>query len=130
MKRGKLTIKTSDRGSTSVHLELVDDNVWMTKSEITYMFNVFTSAVISNLNTIFKSKELFENEVTLRHKDVTYYNLDVIIALSFRLNGGYCKLFRAWIRNNIQESISKTNKQTILIDIGKLHSIGSEYPIS
>ena len=62
MKRGKLTIKANDKGIASVHLELVDDNVWMTKSEITYMFNVFTSAVISNLNTIFKSKELFEDE--------------------------------------------------------------------
>ena len=119
MKRGKITIKANEMGNISIHLELVNSTVWMTTSEIAYMFNVFTSTVTSNTNAIFKNKELFEHEVTLCHENVVYYNLDLIIALSFRIKGGYARHFREWVREQITKSIMNSNKVPIIIQLGE-----------
>ena len=119
MKRGQITIKANDVGNITVNLELIDGNVWMTKSEIAYLFDVFTSSVTSRLNAMFKDNEPFENEVTIHYKHVTYYNLDVIIALSFRLSGGYALHFRKWIREQIVKSLRITPKAPIIIQINE-----------
>ena len=139
MKRGKINIEySSTQNDVKVELELVDETIWLTAHEIADTFNVFISAVTSNLRVIEKNDEAFFNENTselkFTKKGVTYYstlyNLDIIMELVFRSSSDLCKLFRTWVRNNIKESLSKANKQTILLDISKLHSIGSESPIS
>ena len=118
MKRGKITIKANDMGNTSIHLELVNSTVWMTTSEIAYMFNIFTSTVISNINALFKNKELFEHEVTLCHENVVHYNLDLIIALSFRIKGGYARYFSGWVREQIVKLVTTSQSPPIIIQIG------------
>ena len=127
MKYGKITIEHNfESGHISVQTELVDGTVWVTKHQIAYLLDVHVQSVTASLKTIFKSKELFEHQVIKYHdyKDkngltniTELYNLDVIIALSFRMQGGYCRLFREWICGRCKEAMSEAKKQPIIIQI-------------
>ena len=94
MERGKISFKHNANGSISVQIELSGETVWVTKSEITNLLGVFTSAISANLREIFKGKELFEAEVTRYYNGTMFYNLDVVIALAFRCKSPICRRFR------------------------------------
>lgn len=122
MKRGTISINEN-----KVFIELVDGTVWVTKTEIAKLLGVFAQTVSTNLREIFKSKELFEHEVTCIHNytndkgvncTIEFYNLDVIIALSFRMKGDYCRLFREWVREQIKRPITENRKTPIVIQFG------------
>lgn len=122
MKRGTISINEN-----KVFIELVDGTVWVTKTEIAKLLGVFAQTVSTNLREIFKNKELFEHEVTCIHNytndkgvncKIEFYNLDVIIALSFRMKGDYCRLFREWVREQIKQSITDNRRMPIVIQLG------------
>ena len=60
-----------------------------------------------NVRSIFKSRLLYDGDVTITEKQdksiVTYYNLEAIIFLSFRINTYCTKLFREWVLNSLCE---------------------------
>lgn len=127
MKSGKISIEHSfENGKISVQIELVDGTVWATKHQIASLLDVLVPSVAAGLKTIFKNKELFEHEVIRYHsyKDsdglshtTEFYNLDVIIALSFRMQGGYCRVFRGWICERIKQPQRVVNKPAIILQI-------------
>lgn len=127
MDKGKITITQNPaNGFMSVLFKFAEDGtVWVTKHEVAELFNVYPVTITSNIAAIFKSGELFETEVMrisnikgCNGKFVVYYNLDVIIALSFRMKGALCRLFREWIRERIKQPIWEGRQVSILIQIG------------
>ena len=115
MERGKISFNHNANGSISVKIELSGGTVWVTKSEIANLLEVFTPAISANLREIFKSKELFETEVSCYHNDTMFYNLDVIIALAFRCKSPICRRFREWLREQAKRPIVENPKQSIII---------------
>lgn len=122
MKRGTISINDNN-----IHIELVEGTVWVTKSEIARLLDVFVQTVSTNVREIFKNKELFEHEVTRRDQFIDenglesiteLYNLDVIISLAFRMKGGRCRLFREWVREQIKQSIRESRKTPLIIQLG------------
>ena len=103
MIRGSITFKGLHSDDFQISIELSDDGtVWMTTQEIAVLFNVKRSSVETDLKTLFKSDNLIENRVKrVRHYRlendkqcfVDYYNLEVIIALSFRIESYSCRYF-------------------------------------
>lgn len=92
--------------TNTIKVELVDGTVWMTANEITDLFGVRTSIINKNIKEIFKKNLLTENEVIKEHRFTCpkhgeciriYYNLEVIIFLSFRIETLYSKKFREWL---------------------------------
>ncbi|MFZ1236268.1 MAG: hypothetical protein WAR39_04615 [Prevotella sp.] len=128
MDKGKIIITQNPTdGFITVQLQLSEDGtVWITKHELADLFEVYPVTISSNIAAIFKSGELFETEV-IRTSNVKgrngvfieYYNLDVIIALSFRMKGGICRLFREWIIERIKQPMLQSKQQPILIQLGK-----------
>lgn len=113
MKRGTISISAN-----KVFIELIDGTVWLTKNEIARLFDVFVPTISANLRVIFNNKELFETEVTRYHNEVMYYNIDVVISLAFRMKGGYCRLFREWVREQIKQPITDNRRMPIVIQLG------------
>lgn len=126
MGRGKFEIEVNDAGNISVDIELIDGTVWLTKHEIASQFSVFVPTVTASLRTIFKSRELFEADVVKLHRftrrkknaSIDLDNLDVIIALSFRMNGAICKKFRIWVKRKIKQPIVQHHKMHMIIQLG------------
>ena len=117
MKRGEIEITQRDDSSIAINIDTTNGEIWVTRHEIANLFQIYISAVNANLRVLFKNKELDEYEVCKEEKLVTYYNLDVIIALAFRCKGPICKRFRIWLRNQAKRPMK--HQQPILIQIGK-----------
>ena len=127
MERGKFEIEVNEAGNISVNIELQGGTVWLTKHEIASQFRVFVPTVTASLRTIFKYRELFEADVVKLNRftrrkgetaSIDLYNLDVIIALSFRMNGAICKKFRIWVKEKIKQSIVQHHKMPMIIQLG------------
>ena len=80
--------------------------VWMTKFEIADLFGVFSCDVRKAILTIYKNKELNEVETQkyIKQTDgISYdvYNLELIIAVAFRICSRQSILFRKFVVNEI-----------------------------
>ncbi|MFR9618942.1 MAG: hypothetical protein SNI12_05420 [Rikenellaceae bacterium] len=118
MNRGKIDIAQRADSTLAIKIDTDDSgNVWVTKHEIADMFQIFVSAVSSNLKVIFKNNELYHDEVMREVNGVTFYNLDVVIALAFRCKGPICVRFRQWLANKAKHPMLK-EPQPLIIQIG------------
>lgn len=103
MKREIITIKN---GMVSVP---VAGDIWMTQHEITDLFGCLVSKVSSNIRSILKSEVLKELDVCRMYhyqngNSVKQYNLEMIIALSFRIQSRNAEVFRQWLTRRLTKS--------------------------
>ena len=107
--RGYITITGLENKDEQpiVSVKIENGNVWMTKHELARLFGVFVQTIDANVRSIFKSRLLYDGDVTITEKQnksiVTYYNLEAIIFLSFRINTYCTKLFREWVLTSLCE---------------------------
>ena len=100
MDRGIITISENE----TVIMPTVP--VWMTQQEMCDAFNVFGCYVRKAVQTIYKNKELLEEE-TMRHvrqdNGISYdvYSLEMVIAIAFRLRTKECMAFRRFIMDKL-----------------------------
>lgn len=93
-----------------------DETFWMPQKEIANLFNVGVPAISKHLNNIFRDGELNENSVISKMETtasdgktyaITFYNLDAIIAVGYRVNSKEATKFRIWATNTLKEYIVK-----------------------
>ena len=94
----------------------VNGTVWMTQYQMANLFECFVSKVNSNIRSILKSGILRESDVcrTYHYNNgnfVEQYNLEMIIALSFRIKSKNAEVFRKYI---IEKTV-RNNETTRLI---------------
>jgi hypothetical protein len=85
-----------------VKITPANGNICLSEWQIAELFGVFVAKVSSNIRSIFKSGVLWENEVSYCHhyvngNSVNLYNLEMIIALSFRIKSRNSEIFRNWL---------------------------------
>ncbi|MFR9591817.1 MAG: hypothetical protein SNG27_05405 [Rikenellaceae bacterium] len=122
MNRGKISIQyRAQHKDVVVDIQFVDNNVWLAKSEIAELFNVYTSALAMNLRHLKKRDEGFYDanvlNIHIPNSDCTQvlYSLNIIIELAFRINGGYCREIRQWFCQQFRRNItSRQNYATII----------------
>lgn len=100
MDRGIITI--SETGAVTMPTV----SVWMTQQDIADLFGVFSCDIRRAIHTIYKNKELneFDTMKYLKQPDgISYdiYNIEVIIAVAFRICSKESVLFRRFIINEI-----------------------------
>jgi hypothetical protein len=93
-----------------------DETFWLSQKRMAELFGVEVNTVNYHLKEIFKSGELEENSV-IRNFRITasdgknyntkLYNLDVIIAVGYRVNSAQATQFRIWATNTLKEFIIK-----------------------
>ena len=97
-----MTIKPITIENGLVTIRPTANGVWLTQSQITDLFGVFTAAVNANIRAILKSGVLHEGHVVRRTRCrngniVERYSLEMITALAFRLKSENAEVFRRWI---------------------------------
>ena len=93
--------------------------VWMTKFEIADLFGVFSCDIRKAIHSIYKNKELneFDTMKYLRQPDgISYdvYDIEMVIAVAFRICSKESVLFRRFIINEIS-TIKKATTITLLV---------------
>ena len=100
--------------------------VWMTQFEIADLFGVFSCDVRKAIRVIYKNKELNETDTMryIRKPDgISYdvYNLEMVIAVAFRICSKESALFRRFVINGIS-AIKKGNPITLFVSCGRGHN--------
>lgn len=113
MDRGIITI--NETGVVTIPIA----PIWMTKFEIADLFGVFSCNVRKAIHSIYKNKELDELDTMkyLKQPDgISYdvYNIEVIIAVAFRICSKESVLFRRFIINEIS-TIKKATPITLFV---------------
>lgn len=111
MERGHITIKENDENQLIIEAKLVNCTLWMSKHEIADLFNVFVNTVGNNFRAIFKSGLLRKEDVTQTYKyenkgrqcEVTLYNLEALIFVSYRISSYETRAFREWVMKALTE---------------------------
>jgi len=121
MKNKKLQIRnstaeflifTKQENRNTIEVRIEDETVWLTQKLMGILFEKGRSTITEHLQKIFETGELIENSVCrdFRHtaedgKEYTtkFYNLDVIIAVGFRVNSERATQFRQWAINILRD---------------------------
>jgi len=98
----------------SVEMRYEDENIWLTQKMMAQLYNVTVSAVNQHIKKIFEDHELEENSVIKKYlitaRDgkqylTIHYNLQMIIAVGFKVNNERAVQFRKWA-NEIVKSFT------------------------
>ena len=97
--------------------------IWMTQFEIADLFGMFSCDVRKAIHTIYKNKELnkFDTMKYVKQSDgISYdvYNIEVIIAVAFRICSKESVLFRRFIINEISTTKRET-PVTLFVSCGR-----------
>ena len=104
--------------NTNKTIEVLYDNedFWLTQKTMGELFNVAENNITYHLQNIFKSGELNKDSVTQKIRvtasdgknyNTTFYSLDAIIAVGYRVNSKEATDFRIWSTNTLKEYIKK-----------------------
>jgi hypothetical protein len=117
----------------SVEMRYQDENIWLTQKMMALLYNVDTRTINEHLQTIFNDSEL-EELATIRNfrivqtegnrqveREVKHYNLNVIIAVGFKVNSERAVQFRKWA-NQIAKDYTI---QGWAMDVPRLKNSGS-----
>ncbi|MEW6012926.1 MAG: virulence protein RhuM/Fic/DOC family protein [Elusimicrobiota bacterium] len=126
--KGEIIIYKSKEGP-KLEVKLEEDTIWLTQNQIALLFNVKKAAISKHIKNIFSSKELDPNSTVSKKETVqiegnrkikrilTYFNLDMIISIGYRVNSARATQFRIWATKVLKEHLIKgytINEQRLL----------------
>lgn len=110
IERGKLQIETDDNNKHTITFEPVNATVWMNKAQLVELFGVYIQTINGHIEAIYKTKAFREEETSKydlyvsgnRIKyDMREFNLEIIIALAFRIDSWQARVLREWVINKM-----------------------------
>ena len=106
--RNQILIYKPKGKDVEVEVKLEKETIWLTLNQIAYLFGVQKAAISKHIKNIFVSGELCRSSTVSKMETVqiegkrevkrtmTYYNLDMIIAVGYRVNSKRATQFRIW----------------------------------
>ena len=122
MKNQNILIYENQNGNIKVDVRFEDESIWLNQAQICELYGKAKSTISEHIKSIFEDEELPEEVVvrnfrtTTKHgaiegktqtKDVKYYNLDMIIAIGFKVRSSTGTKFRIWANQKLKEYITK-----------------------
>jgi hypothetical protein len=114
-----IIIYSSDDGKTKLEVKLENETLWLSQKQLCELFGKSKSTISEHIKAVFEDEELDPN-LTVRHyrtvqkegdrevqRDIEHYNLDMIIALGFKVRSRSGVQFRKWANQILKEYIVK-----------------------
>lgn len=113
-----LMYQTED-GETKISVRLEDETVWMTQKAISELFQKSVKTINEHIKNIYAEQELEEFSTIRKNRivqiegnreverEVSFYNLDMIIAVGYRVRSHRGTQFRQWATERLNEYIVK-----------------------
>jgi hypothetical protein len=116
MEKQDIIIYNTDDGKMSVSLMSKDGNVWLNQNHLAELFDTSVPNISMHISNILKENELDANSVIKdylttasdgKKYNVTFYSLDMILAIGFRVRSKRGTQFRQWANRNLKEYMIK-----------------------
>ena len=112
----RILIYTDGSGLTKIDVRMTDDTLWLTQAQMCELYQTSKSNVSEHIKHIFDEGELQEDAVVRKFRTTaadgksyltTFYSLDMIIALGYRVRSIIATRFRQWATERLKEYIVK-----------------------
>lgn len=117
--KGEIILYQTENGHTKIEVILDNDTVWLNQYQMEDLFQTDRTSILRHIKKIYKTAEL-EEELTCAkiaqvreegkrrvRREILYYNLDVIIAVGYRVNSHRGTQFRIWATQQLKEYLIK-----------------------
>ena len=115
-KKTELVIFKAQDGNIKLDVNIDKDTVWLSLDQMSELFERDKSTISRHIKNIFKDEELSQNSVVANFAttasdgkiyDVTFYDLDVIISVGYRVKSKRGVEFRRWANSVLKDYILK-----------------------
>ena len=112
MKNQEIIIYNTDDGKASVSLMAKDGNIWLNQQMLAELFDTSIPNISMHISNILKENELESSSVIKdylttasdgKNYNITFYSLDMILAIGFRVRSKRGTQFRKWANRNLKE---------------------------
>ena len=113
---GNIIIYKDKNGNDNIEVKMQDNTVWLNQEQLVKLYNSSKSNISEHIKHIFEEEELVENSVVRKFRttasdgksyNVNYYNLDMIVAIGFRVRSNIGTNFRKWANERLTEYMTK-----------------------
>ena len=134
-KQNNIIIYQDEDGITKVSVRFSDEDLWLTQNQIAEIYKTTKQNVSFHINNIYEDKELDKDSTVKKYltvqnegnrkvkRNIDHYNLDMIIALGYRVQSQVATRFRVWATQRLHEYIQKG----FTMDDERLKQGGSRY---
>jgi hypothetical protein len=114
--KGEIILYQTEDGVSRIQLREAEGTVWLTQAEMADLFDSSKQNISVHLKNIFDEEELEEDSVVKEYLTtaadgknyiVNYYNLDVILAVGYRVRSPRGTQFRRWASTTLREYLIK-----------------------
>ena len=115
-REGEILLYTGSAGAIRVEVLFEEESFWLTQKRMAELFEVTVPTINEHLKNVFKTGELAEDSVIRKFRTTaedgksyltSFYNLDAIIAIGYRVNSRQATQFRIWTTSVLREFIIK-----------------------
>lgn len=130
--KGDIVIYQSENGDTKIDVHFQDETVWLTQAQLCELYQSSKANVSEHIKNIFDECELEEDSTVRKfrtvqtegdrsvNRELTYYNLDMIISLGYRIKSSIATQFRRWATERLKEYMIKG----FMMDDERLKNLG------
>ena len=119
-KKLNFLLYTTAEENVKIGVVVKDETLWLTQKAMAELFDVKVPAISKHIKNIYQEGELSENTTISKmetvvnrgfrgeiKEEIDYYNLDMIIAVGYRVNSKRATDFRIWATKTLKEFITK-----------------------
>ena len=115
----KIILYQDDNEITRVSVRFADEDLWLTQNQLAEIYSTTKQNISQHIDNILNDGELDANRtvkdfLTVRQegkrqvqRSVLHYNLDMVIALGYRVQSQVATRFRRWATQRLHEYIQK-----------------------
>ena len=113
---GSIVIYKTQEGNNKIEVKVFENTVWLNQKQLCELFNVVKSTISEHINNIFVEEELDEQSTVRKFRtlasngkfyNMEYYNLDMILAIGYRVRSNIGVIFRKWATETLKEYMIK-----------------------
>lgn len=117
--KGQLIIYQSEDGQAHVNVKMYDETVWLTQDSMAKLFDTAPQNITMHIKNIYDEEELDEISTCKKFlqvrkegnrtvsRNLIHYNLDMIIAVGYRIKSKVATKFRIWATRTLKDYITK-----------------------
>lgn len=119
MKESEIILYTTPQGNVKIEILFKEETFWLSQKKISELFGVDRSVINKHISNIYNEGELSKEGTCAKiaqvqiegtrevSRELDFYNLDVIIAVGYRVNSYNATQFRIWATQTLKEFIIK-----------------------
>ena len=113
---GNIIIYKDKNGKENIEVKIEDGTVWLNQAQLVKLYNSSKSNISEHIKHIYEEGELEEESTVRKFRtvatngktyDMKYYNLDMIVAIGFRVKSDIGTNFRKWANDKLKEYMIK-----------------------